>query len=65
MTIRFFSLTMILAPTVAAMDSPTPADAVEPCCGITTIDAMAQTVTASDRRGPDGRFSSRWPTQRP
>jgi hypothetical protein len=39
---------VILALMVAAMLVSTPADAVEPCCGITAIDAKTQTVTASE-----------------
>jgi hypothetical protein len=37
-----------LALMVAAMLPGTPAGAVEPCCGITAIDAKTQTVTASE-----------------
>lgn len=48
MTIRAFSLTIILALTVATMLSSTPADAGEPCCAITAIDAKTQTVTARE-----------------
>lgn len=36
--------------TLGAMVGPVPADAAEPCCGITAIDAKAQTVTARETK---------------
>jgi len=48
MVIRFVSLTIVLA--LGTLIGFAPADAGEPCCSITAIDAKTQTVTARETK---------------
>jgi len=48
MVIRFVSLTIVLA--LGTLIGFAPADAGEPCCGITAIDAKTQIVTARETK---------------
>jgi len=48
MVIRFVSLTIALA--LGTLIGFAPADAGEPCCNITAIDAKMQTATASETK---------------
>ena len=48
MAIRFVSLAIVL--TLGVVVCFVPADAAEPCCSITALDAKTQTVTAKETR---------------
>ena len=48
MAIRFVSLAIVL--TLGVVVCFVPADAVEPCCSITALDAKTQTVTARETK---------------
>ena len=50
MRTRFVSLATTLTLALGAVAGLVPADAAEPCCNITALDAKTQTVTARETR---------------